>query len=128
MLFADGVGGVLLVLLWVFCIFDAITADQTRVRNLPKGVWIVIVILLSDIGSLMWLVAGRPQGSARSLPYKGNAGVPPEYDRPGRATAQSPDDDAAFLEGLKRRAEEQRRRAEEDAKRLRDQEDGGSQA
>ena len=128
MLFADGVGGALLLLLWVFCIFDAITSDESRVRNLPKGVWIVIVILLFDIGSLMWLVAGRPQGPARSLPYKGNAGIPPEYDRPGRATAQSPDDDAAFLETLKRRAEEQRRRAAEDAQRRRDQEDGSSQA
>jgi hypothetical protein len=127
-LFADGAGGVLLLLLWVFCIFDAISADETRVRNLSKGTWIILVILLADIGSVMWLVAGRPQGPARTVPYKGNTGIPPEYDRPGRAVAQTPDDDAAFLEGLKRRAEEQRRRAEEDAKRLRDQDDGGSQA
>ena len=122
MLLADGAAGVLLMLLWVFCIFDAITADPARVRNLQKGVWIVIVILLADIGSLLWLVAGRPQGAARSLPYKGNAGIPPEYDRPGRAVAQSPDDDAAFLEQLKRRAEEQRRRAAEQAQRIRDEE------
>lgn len=112
MLFADGAGAVLLTLLWVFCIFDAITADETRVRNLPKGLWIVLVILLFDIGSLMWLVAGRPQGAARSLPYKGNQGIPPEYDRPGRAVAANPDDDAAFLDGLRRRAEEQRRKGE----------------
>ena len=128
MLFADGAGGVLLLLLWVFCIFDAISADETRVRNLSKGTWIILVILLADIGSVMWLVAGRPQGPARTVPYKGNTGIPPQYDRPGRAVAQTPDDDAAFLDGLKRRAEEQRRRAEEDAKRLRDQGDGGSQA
>jgi hypothetical protein len=121
-LLADGAAGVLLTLLWVFCIFDAITADPARVRNLPKGVWILIVILLFDIGSLLWLVAGRPQGAARSLPYKGNSGIPPEYDRPGRAVAQSPDDDAAFLDQLKRRAEEQRRRAAEQAQRIRDEE------
>ena len=122
MLLADGAAGVLLMLLWVFCIFDAITADPARVRNLPKGAWILVVILLADIGSLLWLVAGRPQGAARSLPYKGNDGIPPEYDRPGRAVAQSPDDDAAFLDSLKRRAEEQRRKAAEQAKRLRDEE------
>jgi hypothetical protein len=123
-----GVPLLVLLLLWLYCLFDAIGADPTRVRNLPKIAWVVIVLLFFDIGSILWLVAGRPRGPARSLPYKGNTGIPPEYDRPGRATAQSPDDDAAFLEGLKRRAEEQRRRAEEDAKRRRDQGDGGSQA
>jgi hypothetical protein len=112
LLFADGAAGVALMLLWVFCIFDAISADETRVRNLSKGVWILLVILLADIGSLMWLVAGRPVGAARSLPYKGNQGIPPEYDRPGRAVATNPDDDAAFLESLRRRAEEQRRKGE----------------
>lgn len=125
MLFADGALGVILTLLWVFCIFDAITADESRVRNLPKGVWIVLVVILFDIGSLLWLVAGRPQGAGVGLPYKGNRGVPPEYDRPGRAAAQNPDDDAAFLEGLKRRAEQQRKAAEE-AKRRREQEDDAS--
>jgi hypothetical protein len=109
-------------LLWLYCLFDAISADPTRVRNLSKGFWVVIVLLFWDIGSIAWLVAGRPLGPGRSMPYKGNTGVPPEYDRPGRATANSPDDDAAFLDSLKRRAEEQRRKAEEDARRLRDEE------
>ena len=122
MLLADGALGTLVLLFWLFCVFDVITSDEARVRNLPKGLWIVLVILLFDIGALLWLVAGRPQGPARSLPYKGNNGIPPEYDRPGRATANSPDDDAAFLESLKRRAEEQRRKAAEDAKLIRDEE------
>ena len=122
MLLLRGVPVLLLVLLWLYCLFDAISADPARIRNLPKGAWVVIVLLLPDVGSLLWLVAGRPQGPKRSLPYKGNTGVPPEYDRPGRAVATNPDDDAAFLESLKRRAEEQRRKAEEDAKRFRDDE------
>jgi hypothetical protein len=98
-----------LVLLWLYCLFDAIGADPARVRNLPKVAWVLVVLLFPDVGSVLWLVAGRPRGPQRSLPYKGNTGIPPEYDRPGRAVAQSPDDDAAFLEQLKRRAEEQRR-------------------
>ena len=124
MLLTRGVPFILLVLLYLYCLFDAISADAERVRNLPKPAWIVIVLFFPDVGSIMWLVAGRPRGPARSLPYKGNSGVPPEYDRPGRATAVSPDDDAAFLESVKRRAEEQRRKAAEEAKRLRDQEGG----
>ena len=124
MLLTRGVPFILLVLLYLYCLLDAISADAERVRNLPKPAWIVIVLFFPDVGSIMWLVAGRPRGPARSVPYKGNTGVPPEYDRPGRATAGSPDDDAAFLESVKRRAEEQRRKAAEEAKRLRDQEGG----
>ena len=123
MLFADGAVGIALTLFWVYTVLEVITTDEARMRNLPKITWLFIVILLFDIGAVAWWVAGRPQGPARSLPYKGNAGIPPEYDRPGRATANSPDDDAAFLAQLRERAEEQRKRAAEQAKRLRDQED-----
>ena len=49
-----------------------------------------------------------PAVPSRSLPYKGNGGVPAEYGRPGRATAGSPDDDAAFLRQLRERADAQR--------------------
>jgi hypothetical protein len=122
LLLTRGVPVLVLVLLWLYCLFDAIDSDPARVRNLPKGAWVLIVLLFPDVGSVLWLVAGRPRGPARSLPYKGNTGVPPEYDRPGRAVAQSPDDDAAFLEQLKRRAEEQRRKAAEQAQRIRDEE------
>lgn len=121
MLLLRGLPLLVLVLLWLYCLFDAISADPARVRNLPKGFWVVIVLLLPDVGSVLWLVAGRPRGAARSLPHKGNNGIPPEYDRPGRAVAPNPDDDAAFLEQLRRRAEEQRRKAEEDRRRR----DGG---
>lgn len=124
MLLADGALGMVLLVVWVYCIFDAITSDAAAVRNLPKGVWVVLVIILSDIGSLLWLVAGRPQGPARSLPDKGNTGIPAEYDRPGRAVAASPDDDAAFLASLRTRAERQRTQAAEEARRMRAAEDG----
>jgi hypothetical protein len=117
-----GVPLLLLVLLWLYCVFDALNADPARVRNLSKTAWVFNVLLFFDLGSIAWLIAGRPRGAARSLPYRGNTGVPPEYDRPGRAAATNPDDDAAFLETLRRRAEEQRRKAAEDARRRRDEE------
>jgi hypothetical protein len=122
MLIADGFVGLVLLCVWVFCVFEAITADPAAVRNLPKLLWVILVIVLLDVGSLLWLLAGRPRGPVRSLPYKGNTGVPPEYDRPGRATAGNPDDDAAFLAQLKARAEQQRKAAAEQARRLREEE------
>lgn len=123
MLYFDGLAGLVVLGLWIFCVIDVITTDEALVRNLPKMAWVFIVLFLFDIGAIVWLVAGRPQTWQRSLPYKGNTGVPPEYDRPGRATAFNPDDDAAFLMQLKARAEAQRQKAAEQAKLLRDQED-----
>jgi hypothetical protein len=116
MLFIDGGLGLLVFGLWIFCIIDVITTDESLCRNLPKGVWVLIVLLLVDIGAVLWLVAGRTwsakAGTSR-LPYKGNRGDQasrfPEYDRPGRFAATNPDDDEAFLAQLRHRAEDQRR-------------------
>ena len=123
MLYLDGVAGLVVLALWLYCILDVITTDEAMVRNLPKMAWVFIVIFLLEIGAIAWLIAGRPQARQASMPYKGNTGVPPEYDRPGRASANNPDDDAAWLAQLKARAEEQRKKAAEQANLLRRQED-----
>jgi hypothetical protein len=60
----DIVGGVVAIgflILWIYCIYDVITTDEAIIRHLPKVVWLIIVILLSDIGSILWLALGRPQ-------------------------------------------------------------------
>jgi len=59
-LFEEGLIPVLLLALWVYCILDVIASDDALVRNLPKGFWLLIVIFLPDIGSLAWLLLGRP--------------------------------------------------------------------
>lgn len=116
MLYGGGALFVVELCLVVYCVLSIITTPDEQVRNLPKLLWLVLVLLFPIVGGVAWLVAGRPQGPARSLPYKGNRGIPPEYDRPGRATAYSPDDDEAFLRSLRERAEQQRRAAEEERK------------
>lgn len=116
MLYGGGALFVVELCLVVYCVLSIITTPDEQVRNLPKLLWLVLVLLFPIVGGVAWLVAGRPQGPARSLPYKGNRGIPPEYDRPGRATAYSPDDDEAFLRSLRERAEQQRRAAEEQRK------------
>jgi hypothetical protein len=102
------------VCLVVYCVLNVITTPEGAVRNLPKMVWLLLVLFFPIVGGIAWLVAGRPQGpTTSSLPYKGNRGIPPEYDRPNRAAAFSPDDDEAFLRSLRERAEQQRRQAEQ---------------
>ena len=48
-------------ILWIYCIYDAVTTDESIVRHLPKLAWILIVIFLGAIGSLLWLGLGRPR-------------------------------------------------------------------
>jgi hypothetical protein len=126
-LYADGALGLVVLCIWVYALLDVLTSDESAVRNLPKWGWFVVVLILGEvaIGPLLWFVAGRPNGTGArpgGLPYKGNTGRFPEYERPGRAAAQNPDDDEAFLRNLRERAEDQRRRAAEQARRLRDEE------
>ncbi|MGH9278473.1 MAG: PLDc N-terminal domain-containing protein [Acidimicrobiales bacterium] len=60
-LFGPGLISFLLLALWLYCIFDVISTDEVLVRNLPKLVWLLIVIFLPDIGSIAWLALGRPR-------------------------------------------------------------------
>jgi hypothetical protein len=110
MLFFDGATGLLLLGLWLFCIIDVITTPEGDCRNLPKLAWLLIVLLLADIGSIAWLVAGRNWNGQANVAYKGNRGRPNTAQR-GRAS--NPDDDEAYQAYLRARIEEQRRRARE---------------
>lgn len=134
MLYGGGLFVFIELALVVYCVLNIVTTAPEDVRNLPKLVWLILVLLFPLVGGIAWLVAGRPQGPVTTaLPYKGNRGygagaaagrIPAEYDRMGRATAFSPEDDEAFLRGLRERAEAQRKQAELERKR-REQTDQG---
>jgi hypothetical protein len=114
MLFFDGGLALLFLGLWIFCIIDVITTPDGAHRHLPKLAWLLIVLLIPDIGSIAWLVAGRPWAGVPATSRDPLAAKYPEYDRPGRHIPTNPDDDEAFLAGLRARVEEQRRRAREE--------------
>jgi hypothetical protein len=137
-LFVDGALGLVLFAFWVFCLIDVITADEALCRNLPKTVWVLIVLLLFDVGAVLWLVAGRtwPSGATgQGLPYRGNTGRQPsfpEYERPGRFAATSTEEDEEFLRQCRERAEEQRQRhraerAKREAQELQEKEQQGDE-
>ena len=57
---AEGIIGFVLFALWIWALIDCISTDNELVRNLPKGVWLIIVIFLFDLGAILWLLLGRP--------------------------------------------------------------------
>jgi hypothetical protein len=95
----------LLTAVMVFSIVDIATIDRARVRVLPKGVWIFIVIITSILGSILWFTIGR-----------GRKGQAAPAGRPGgRARPVGPDDDPDFIDNI-----EQRKRNSEQEARIRD--------
>jgi hypothetical protein len=58
---AGGLVFIILMLFWVWALFDCVATDAALCRNLPKGLWIILVLILPDIGSLLWLLLGRPE-------------------------------------------------------------------
>ncbi len=64
MIFGQGFFTLVILALWVYCIFDVISTDQSRIQNLPKLVWLLIVVLIPPIGPIAWLLLGRPRGAS----------------------------------------------------------------
>ncbi|HET9769962.1 MAG TPA: PLD nuclease N-terminal domain-containing protein [Acidimicrobiia bacterium] len=83
--------------LWLYCIFDVIASDEALVRNLPRTVWLILVIFIPTIGSVAWLALGRPlyagwrPGDTTRRPPPPRRVVGPE-DLPDFPTSR-PDDD-----------------------------------
>jgi Phospholipase_D-nuclease N-terminal len=92
--------------LLIYGLIDAIQTPDSEVRNLPKIVWILLILFIPIAGPVAWLWAGRPRGgTARQAPWPATrrAGFP-EYERP---RPLGPDDDPDFLREMKRGNDEQ---------------------
>lgn len=109
--------GLIMMALWVFCLIDVITADESEIRYLPKMVWLLLVLFIPLVGSIVWLLAGRPIGGGvwgGSGPQKRGSSAFSDYEaRPARAMATTSEADAEFRAQCRARAEEQRRKARE---------------
>jgi len=119
-------GGILFLValaVWLYCLLDAVTSDRHAVRRLPKGLWVVVILLTFEIGAVAWLVWGRPRSveAGPGRPRLGSSGRTAWPSRPGgpgrtaggngaafggagRSGRPAPDDDPEFLARLDRQA------------------------
>lgn len=134
----QGLFGLVVIALWIYCIFDCIRTDESEVQNLPKLFWLLIVIFVPTIGSIAWLLLGRPreagfQLSTGSASSRTHPSVPPTGFAEPTVGETSDEFQRRRDEALRRyheererelreREEKLRRREEE----LRRREDGGS--
>jgi hypothetical protein len=56
----EGLTGLVLLGIWIWAIFDVIATDEAMMRNLPKGMWLLLVFLVPTIGAVAWIALGRP--------------------------------------------------------------------
>jgi len=88
--------GIAVILVTVYALVECVTFDRSRIRGLPRWVWVFVIVLVPVVGAMLWLFIGR--GSNQS-------------SAPGRGAPRqlAPDDDPDFLKSLGRdRLQEER--------------------
>jgi len=95
---------------------DVIVSKEDGCRNLPKLLWLLIVLMLPDVGSVLWLIAGRPRGLRQSWQQRATRPTMAPRTRTARRTpiarrpylappVANPDDDEEFLRSIRRKDE-----------------------
>ncbi|CAN5178747.1 PLD nuclease N-terminal domain-containing protein [soil metagenome] len=79
----------------IFAFVDVLLTQDWRVRGVPKVVWLIIVVLLSPIGGILWFFVGKEPVDAQAAP-------------PQRRQV-APDDDPDFLARMRLRDEQDER-------------------
>ncbi len=82
--------GILLIVLAIYCWIEIAQSDPRQVRQLPRGMW-ALIVLIPLVGPAAWLVYGRPNGSD----------VVQAAPKP-RPKVVAPDDDPDFLRSIRR--------------------------
>jgi hypothetical protein len=88
------------IILLVWCLVECIQTPAHLCRNIEKTWWIVLIIFVPLVGSVAWLVAGRPVRQSGSTQWRTGGGFP-ESERP-KATVRRNEDDPAFMAEMAR--------------------------
>jgi hypothetical protein len=106
-IFGGGLFAFALLALWIYCILDVIATNEGLIRNLPKIVWLLVVIFVPTIGSIAWLLLGRPERAGFAPGDSTNRAEPrgTRLDPPKRRplATMAPDDDPRYLAELDER-------------------------
>lgn len=75
--------------LTIYSVLDVMRYAPSEVRGLPRGVWVLVIIIFPAVGPIAWFLAGRPESPL------GPPSAPPAPRGP-----IGPDDDPDFLRRL----------------------------
>ena len=74
----------------IYAVVDCAMIERSRVRGVPRWVWMLIIVLLMPIGGALWFIIGRGRRGHTRRPV-------------------APDDDPDFLNRLASQKEQQER-------------------
>ncbi|GLU49221.1 PLD nuclease N-terminal domain-containing protein [Nocardiopsis ansamitocini] len=107
MVWLGGLITLLSIVLWVYAFFDALTSPAEEVRNLPKLLWLAIILIFMVVGPLLWFYLGRPRAPVTAADSASVTATsvddldPSDFQKPsGRQRPLGPDDDPEFLRRL----------------------------
>ncbi len=63
-LVVPGLAGGLLLIFWLWVLFDVIMTDSLLIRNMQKSTWIFLVLVVPPVGAVAWVLLGRPEGAS----------------------------------------------------------------
>jgi hypothetical protein len=105
----------------VYCVLDIARTPRDRFVALPKPLWFFVVLFLPILGSVMWLIVGRPEvsgspsggsggsGSGRGASPRGGTGPAGGSRAPRPDPPRGPEDDPEFLRAIEERLRRDRR-------------------
>ncbi|MBG6067534.1 hypothetical protein DDE19_30090 [Micromonospora ureilytica] len=108
------------IVLAVCALISCLSAEEGKIRALPRIAWVLIILFFPLVGSIAWFIVGRQPSPGAGKGWSGGIGGG-ERQRP-RPVA--PDDDPEFLRSVEERAQQQDQelfqRWEEDLRRRED--------
>ncbi|MFE7093979.1 PLD nuclease N-terminal domain-containing protein [Streptomyces erythrochromogenes] len=85
----------LILALTIYAFIDCLNTPEEEVKHLPKAMWVIIILLFSIVGPVVWLFAGKKRVAS------GGGG------RGSRSRGRwvAPDDNPEFLKSLREEQE-----------------------
>jgi hypothetical protein len=100
------VGSLLIAAVIVYAIVDVAITPASRIRALPKWLWIVVVVLVPLIGAILWLIVGKVRRGSTTKPTA-PTDIVDRGPTSGPFSTESVDDRIARLEEELRRLDEE---------------------
>ncbi|KJY29582.1 membrane protein [Streptomyces katrae] len=97
----------LILALTIYAFIDCLNTPEEEVKSLPKGVWVLIILLFSIVGPVVWLLAGKKRTAAGGAGGFGGGG------RARRTQWVAPDDNPEFLRSLRKDEDDEKDKGKE---------------
>lgn len=95
------IGSFVLAAIMIYAIVDVAITPKSRIRKIPKSVWIVVIVVVPLVGAVLWFLTGKTRRNATA--------PPPPADVVDRGTTTGPFSTESVNDRIARLEEELKR-------------------